>query len=146
MTEATPPPEAVQRAGFETRDVDVTVIVVIGVGLVLVGGVILWFLWELTGTAVPETRSNGASPPVTMPGQPPVGERLDQLPPPRVEGLVAQPDVHPEDLRADRQPGLQGYGWVDERKGVARIPIDRAMEAVVESSRPQSPQKKGGRP
>jgi hypothetical protein len=34
-------------------------------------------------------------------------------------------------LAADQQGRLAGYGWVDEEDGVARIPIDRAMDLVV---------------
>jgi len=31
---------------------------------------------------------------------------------------------------------LQSYGWVDSAQGIARIPIDQAMRAIVERSRP----------
>ena len=37
---------------------------------------------------------------------------------------TGSPEFHPEDLRADRQPRLQAYGWVDRKKGIARMPID----------------------
>ena len=33
-------------------------------------------------------------------------------------------------LRAKQQAQLNGYGWVDEGAGVARIPVERAMELV----------------
>ena len=32
---------------------------------------------------------------------------------------------------AEANAQLSGYGWVDEKKGVARIPIDRAMELTM---------------
>ncbi len=35
---------------------------------------------------------------------------------------------------ADRR--LRSYGWVDKEKGVAHIPIDRAMEMVEKGARP----------
>lgn len=35
-------------------------------------------------------------------------------------------------LRAQQQARLNGYGWVDEGAGVARIPVERAMELVAE--------------
>lgn len=41
----------------------------------------------------------------------------------RVEKLKA--------LREENQKELTGYAWVDKNKGVARIPIDRAMELTV---------------
>jgi hypothetical protein len=41
------------------------------------------------------------------------------------------PAFHADDLRPAAQPSLQGYGWVDRDKGIARIPIDRAMSAAL---------------
>jgi hypothetical protein len=45
------------------------------------------------------------------------------------------PEYHPEDLRADRWPQLNGKGpeWVDQQKGLARIPIERAMELAAKN-------------
>ncbi|MFH1279606.1 MAG: hypothetical protein ABIK65_14660 [Candidatus Eisenbacteria bacterium] len=37
-------------------------------------------------------------------------------------------------LRAEQQGELHSYGWVDEKSGVVRLPIDRAMELVVSES------------
>ena len=37
------------------------------------------------------------------------------------------------DLRLTQQPGLDEYGWQDEQNGIARIPIDRAMEMIADS-------------
>lgn len=30
----------------------------------------------------------------------------------------------------------EGYGWVDRQAGIARIPLDQAMQAVAEGARP----------
>ena len=38
------------------------------------------------------------------------------------------------ELQAVEQKKLSGYGWVDKSKGVARIPIERAMERVAEGA------------
>jgi hypothetical protein len=35
-------------------------------------------------------------------------------------------------LRAEEDARLNGYGWVDKRAGVVRIPIERAMVLMVE--------------
>jgi hypothetical protein len=40
-----------------------------------------------------------------------------------------------EDLRAEQRRRLASWGWVDRDAGVARIPIDRAMDVVVGRSR-----------
>lgn len=39
------------------------------------------------------------------------------------------PEYHPEDLRADRQPGLTGY--VKSKDGLTKIPVDKAMDLIV---------------
>jgi hypothetical protein len=39
-------------------------------------------------------------------------------------------------LRRDEQAALGRYGWVDRRAGVARIPIDRAMDLLVQKGLP----------
>jgi hypothetical protein len=38
-----------------------------------------------------------------------------------------------QDLRAHEQTELTTYGWIDEKAGVVRLPIDRAMELTVQS-------------
>ena len=37
-------------------------------------------------------------------------------------------------LDADQLELLNSYGWVDQQAGIAHIPIDRAMELVVEDA------------
>ena len=38
-------------------------------------------------------------------------------------------------LRADQLEELHSYRWIDQQKGTVAIPIERAMELVVEESR-----------
>jgi hypothetical protein len=38
------------------------------------------------------------------------------------------------ELRAKEDAELGSYGWVDRKKGIVRIPIDRAMELVVQDA------------
>jgi len=40
----------------------------------------------------------------------------------------------------DQEDQLNSYGWVDKSKGVAHIPIERAMELVVQRGLPTVPQ------
>jgi len=39
-------------------------------------------------------------------------------------------------LRADEASYLHGYGWIDQRAGVARIPIDRAKALLLQKGLP----------
>jgi hypothetical protein len=53
-----------------------------------------------------------------------------QLPPsPRLE---QSPRGDTDKIVADAAKKLEGYGWVDQQAGTAHIPIERAMELVVE--------------
>ncbi|MEO6602753.1 MAG: hypothetical protein ABIQ16_22915 [Polyangiaceae bacterium] len=38
-------------------------------------------------------------------------------------------------LDADQRKQLAHYGWVDRKSGIARIPIERAMDLIVERNR-----------
>lgn len=56
------------------------------------------------------------------------------LPPgPRLQ-VNAQEDLH--DYLQEQQQTLDSYGWVDQGAGVVRIPIDRAMDMVLERGLP----------
>jgi len=161
MIEQTPPPRESLRVGHEPRDLSIPLIVVAAIVVALGLIVTAIALWQLSLFVVPEQKPAGASPPTEMPGEPPVNDRLKAVPPPRLEPLEplqAQPASYrssqplpgsahtqrPEDLRADRQPALNSYGWVEKGK-VARIPIDRAMDAIVDRERTKSAKKGGGK-
>jgi hypothetical protein len=42
-------------------------------------------------------------------------------------------------LREEADKALTGYGWIDKNKGVARVPIERAMELTVADLAKQKP-------
>ena len=46
--------------------------------------------------------------------------------------LMTVEPMHLKDVRAAEQQELHGYGWVDEKAGVARIPIDEAKKLTLE--------------
>lgn len=49
-------------------------------------------------------------------------------------GLIEQ-NTRAQDLAAARRAQLEEYGWVDKDKNLIRIPIERAMQLVVEGKR-----------
>jgi hypothetical protein len=56
--------------------------------------------------------------------------RLDSIPPgPR---LQASPPRDMDELRARDREALKTYGWIDQAHGIARIPVDRAIEILAE--------------
>lgn len=53
-------------------------------------------------------------------------------------------DIHK--LRSEEEAQASGYGWVDEKKGVARIPVDEALQEVArEGLAPEAPGGTGDR-
>jgi hypothetical protein len=40
-------------------------------------------------------------------------------------------------MRAEEDASLNSYGWVDKEQGVVHIPIERAMDTVVERGLPE---------
>jgi hypothetical protein len=142
MHDGLPPKESL-RSGHEVRDLNVALVVAAAVLLAGSGALLGLLLWEVSLQVVPEQREGAASPPVLMPGEPAVHDRIETIPPPRLDTLEQSANQHPEDLRADRQPALNAYGWVEKGR-VARIPIDRAMNAVAEMERKKAGAKKRG--
>jgi hypothetical protein len=45
-----------------------------------------------------------------------------------------------KDVRLAEERTLHSYGWVDEKAGIVRIPIERAMELTAERGLPVRPQ------
>jgi hypothetical protein len=44
-----------------------------------------------------------------------------------------RPDGPAQQLKADKEAQLRSYGWVDEKAGIIRIPIDKAYDRVIDS-------------
>jgi hypothetical protein len=75
--------------------------------------------------------------------QPASAEQADNTglpPPPRLQ-VAPQADL--QALRASEDAILNSYGWVDKAGGIVRIPIERAMQLVVEQGLPLPETKTG---
>ncbi len=111
--------------GHETRDASAATLAYFGMGLCLCLALILisvkWLFFHFE-------RSQSLGPPAT----PFVNER--PLPPgPR---LQADPLRDWQIYRAQQQETLDSYAWVDQKNGVVRIPIDRAMDLLLQRGLP----------
>jgi len=119
-----PKPEA----GHEASDVSIRLIVGFGIGLAIATALVSVAMWGLFRffEAGQEKRREPVPPMVAANlRRTPSGPRLepDPLAPRRA-------------VQAREDAALTSYGWVDPKAGVARIPIDRAMELLVERGLP----------
>jgi hypothetical protein len=51
----------------------------------------------------------------------------------------SQPPTGIAQARAHDDPILYGYGWVDQNAGIAHVPIQRAMDLVIQQGLPTRP-------
>jgi hypothetical protein len=113
-------------------------IIVFTVGLLAVVVLAAVGMWILA-TALRDLQVAQEPPPPALPEA-----RLPYEPPgPR---LQADPVQEMRQLRAEEIRDLTSFGWVDEPAGVARIPIERAMELLVERGIPQPAEGSGAGP
>jgi hypothetical protein len=59
---------------------------------------------------------------------------MARLPQPQ---LITKPGSERQRVWSEQEAKLESYGWVDRKAGVAHIPVDRAMELLVERGLPQ---------
>ncbi len=57
--------------------------------------------------------------------------------------LQVSPSRDLQKLRASEDAALSSYGWVDQKAGIVRLPIDRAMDLVVQRGLPTRGDKPG---
>lgn len=109
---------------FEKTDVEPRAIVRFGIVLAVVTSVVAVLLvYLLRYFAALEARND-------PPPAPLAHDEAGRLPPePR---LQTQPFVDIDKLREAENEVLRGYGWVDEKAGIVRIPIDEAMRIVAQ--------------
>jgi hypothetical protein len=115
-------------AKHETRDVSTRVVATFAVSLI-VGAIVIhllvWALYLFYGSL--QSKEYPRQYPMARVGAP-------ALPPaPR---LQTQPREELKKLRAEEQQRLESYGWVDAARGEVHIPIDRAMELLLEQGLP----------
>lgn len=131
MTEHVPSGPAAAPGGTDEEIQLRPVAAFVAVLVVLVAGTVLG-MWEIG--KVLKARAVAADPPAS-----PIPEA--RLPRPRPRGaLQADPNGDMARLRASEDAVLGSYAWVDRGAGIARIPIERAMELVAEHGLPTAPE------
>jgi len=105
--------------GHETRDIDIRFLGLFSLSMVvlLAGSLVLmgWLFGVFAGKPLGRGRSA------------PIAETRPYPPAPR---LQAAPTRDMQKMRRTESTRLQGYGWIDQTAGIARIPIDQAMELL----------------
>ena len=118
--------------GEEAHDVSVKKVMFwLGVILALAIIIHLVLFWQINyfkrtkDLADQEAKRQQVAPGVTRTGP--------EFPEPR---LQVSPPLDLRELRAKEQAELNSYGWVDKKSGVVRIPIEKAMEMVLQKGLP----------
>lgn len=120
----------------ERRDANVAWLVAI-LAFIVISGLCIEFLiggFQNLLKRLPEAR-DGWEPLAKSPVAPP-----DRPPSP---ALQVSPAMDLKEFRRREDAELEGYGWVDKRAGIARIPIEQAMELVVREGLPVQAAGKG---
>ncbi len=123
----------------EYRDVNIRPIVLFAASLAVllsVVGIGLWF--GLNYLANREATGGVPSAPLldVVPRQPPTVLEPEVEEPADFPGLQAAPQRDWQEMLAAENELLTRYEWIDQDAGVARIPIDRAMELLLERGLP----------
>lgn len=114
----------------ERRDVNVFQITAFGIGLLLGTVVVVFAMWAMFHFLAKREDARNGTVPETM-------RRQTTLPPePR---LQATPKIELKDLRESEELILSSYGLLDPTKGIARIPIDQAIDIVAAKGLPSKP-------
>jgi hypothetical protein len=123
-----PPSADRPAAGHETRDISIRAIVGFGLALAVLTGIVLAAMWGVF--RVFERRENKRDQPLP----PMIAANLRRTPSgPRLE---PDPLAPRQRLRAQESAVLTTAAWVDRDHGVVRIPVDRAMELLVQRGLP----------
>lgn len=109
-------------SGHEHREANLSIIIWGAVGLVVATIIIMVLVWGMFNILKKTDQTESAEQqvsPLAIPGQLPPEPRLQVRPYEELQVLRA----HEEDV-------LSHYGWQDQKNGIVRIPIDKAMDIV----------------
>jgi hypothetical protein len=127
--------------GFEQQDMTPQSVFTFLISLV-VGGVLVYFvIWGFYHFMDARQRSHQPQPgplvkQVETDTRTVSPDQITKFPQPRLEGNER---VEIKDFRLKEEQTLNSYDWVDEKAGVVRIPIERAMQLVAQRGLPTVP-------
>ena len=119
----------------EENDLNVRAIiwfVVVLTGIVLAVDVAMWGLFK--GLDYYEVKTEAPVSPLALPAAPVTGG------PQPAPGLQLTPWTDLKAFQAGQAAQLNGYGWIDEHGGIARVPITKAKELLLKQGIPVRPE------
>jgi len=127
--------------GFERQDLSAQTVFAFLVGLAVAGVLVYFVIWGLYhGLDAWARRHQPVSGPlvkqVVTDTRKVSPDDVNRFPQPRLE---RNERLEINDFRLREEQTLNSYGWVDEKAGVAHIPIERAMELVAQRGLPTTP-------
>ena len=137
MTESHANGHVPQGGGYEKTDTGIAMIIWSAVGLVILTAVSLLIVWGIFNWFKHrEELNHRALSPMASPSQLPPEPRLQ-----------IQSDKQIIELHQSEDHILSSYAWVDEKGGVVRVPIDKAMDLLMKKGLPvKGTAKKEGTP
>jgi hypothetical protein len=117
----------IEKRGHERRDVDVPSVITIALLLFFSCAIVFLIVWGMMHYLKlhePAKTAGQANLPVTS---------SQEFPKPRLQVSGA---LDLAKLRAAEEADLGSYGWTDGNPGVVRMPIDRAMQLLLERGLP----------
>ncbi len=118
------------KLAYEKADLQVGAVIKFGIGLAVAIAVIQLIIvgvyWWIAG------HQKAAQPklsPLVQQAHKQLPQNLEQIPEPR---LQAADTVDYAEWQKGQTNKLESYGWVNEKKGVARIPIEQAMKILAD--------------
>jgi hypothetical protein len=116
--------------GYEKKDANVRLLAWLLAGLLGATSLVVALTGLLTRHLV-QREARKSPVPSTL-----AGTRSDVPPEPRLQN---SPFDDLKRLQAEEEKALSSYGWVDRKAGIARIPIERALEIASQGGLPPAP-------
>jgi hypothetical protein len=104
-----------------TRNILITGAVMAGTGLVI--HLVLWGLFKYWQAEDLQAKRATFPLAAAQRGRPPAEPQLEGIK--QIEGMAQR-------FRPEEKPPPQEYGWVNEKEGIIRVPVEKAMEWIVE--------------
>jgi hypothetical protein len=111
----------------EYSDVNIRGLLIFGLGIVVITAVVLVSMWGLFEVFERQAAQND---PVMSPLAVPAGQT-----PPEPRLLTDEP-LNLQTIKTGEREVLEGYGWVDQQQGIARIPIEEAKKRLLQQGLP----------